>query len=149
MSADTTSGPAGGSQQHSDNASAVRQSPPAIGLSLLMVTFLILCLFTFAAISLRSALNDRDTVARYEENTTAYYSACNEAEQQLQDLTRRAQDDPALQTDTALRVAIDDDRSLEVTLTWTGSSFEVTAWQTVSDTEWSADRQTLNLWIPD
>lgn len=54
-----------------------------IGSSLLMVIFLILCLVTFATLSLTSARSDYSFSERAAERRTQYYQACNTAEDVL------------------------------------------------------------------
>lgn len=65
---------------HKDN----RQSPFInIGSSLLLVIFLILCLVTFATLSLSSTQSDYSFSVRAAERRTQYYQACNTAEDVL------------------------------------------------------------------
>lgn len=54
-----------------------------IGSSLLLVIFLILCLVTFATLSLSSARSDYSFSERAAERRTQYYQACNTAEDVL------------------------------------------------------------------
>ncbi len=54
-----------------------------IGSSLLMVIFLILCLVTFATLSLTSARSDYSFSERAAKRRTQYYQACNTAEDVL------------------------------------------------------------------
>ncbi len=61
-----------------------RQTPFVnIGSSLLLVIFLILCLVTFATLSLTSARSDYSFSERAAERRTQYYQACNTAEDVL------------------------------------------------------------------
>jgi len=62
-----------------------KQQTPVIhvGASSLLVVFLVLCLVTFAALSLITAKNDTSYSHRAAERKTAFYTACNEAEQML------------------------------------------------------------------
>lgn len=61
-----------------------RQAPFVnIGSSLLMVIFLVLCLVTFATLSLTSARSDYSFSVRAAERRTQYYQACNTAEDVL------------------------------------------------------------------
>lgn len=54
-----------------------------IGSSLLLVIFLVLCLVTFATLSLTSAQSDYSFSERAAERRTQYYQACNTAEDVL------------------------------------------------------------------
>lgn len=61
-----------------------RQAPFVnIGSSLLLVIFLVLCLVTFATLSLSSARSDYSFSSRSAERRTEYYQACNLAEDVL------------------------------------------------------------------
>ena len=54
-----------------------------IGSSSILLVFVILCLVSFAVLSIVSANADSKLSARVLERTTAYYTACNQAEQSL------------------------------------------------------------------
>ena len=57
-----------------------------IGSSSILVTFILLCLVTFATLSLVSANADYKLSQKIATRTTAYYSANNQAEQILSDI---------------------------------------------------------------
>ena len=54
-----------------------------MGSASMLVSFLVLCLITFAVLSLSSALSDYRYSERISINNTAYYKACNTAEDKL------------------------------------------------------------------
>ena len=54
-----------------------------IGASSLLVIFLILCLVTFAILTLTSAKSDADFAEKLAHHKTNYYAACNTAESTL------------------------------------------------------------------
>jgi len=54
-----------------------------MGSASMLVSFLVLCLITFAVLSLSSALSDYHYSERISINNTAYYKACNTAEDKL------------------------------------------------------------------
>ena len=56
------------------------------GTSTLLLIFVSLCLLTFAVLSLLSARADRNLSQKTAERTTAYYEACNQAEDRLGEL---------------------------------------------------------------
>ncbi len=60
-----------------------------IGASSLLVVFLVLCLVIFAALSLTSAQNDAAYSGRAADRRTAFYTACNQAEQLLDEIDSR------------------------------------------------------------
>lgn len=65
------------------NSSKKKQFGINIGSSSILLVFVILCLVSFAVLSIVSANADNKLSARVLERTTAYYTACNQAEQSL------------------------------------------------------------------
>lgn len=64
-----------------------RKSDPIganVGTSSLLLVFVILCLVSFATLSIVSANADKKLNAKIVERTAAYYDACNKAEEKLQ-----------------------------------------------------------------
>ncbi len=57
-----------------------------VGLSSLLVVFLVLCLVIFAALSLAGANSDAAYSRRMADRRTTYYDACSRAEQMLDEL---------------------------------------------------------------
>ena len=57
-----------------------------IGASSLLVIFLILCLVTFAILTLTSAKSDADFAEKLAHHKTNYYTACNTAESTLDEI---------------------------------------------------------------
>ena len=57
-----------------------------IGASSLLVIFLILCLVTFAILTLTSAKSDADFAGKLAHHKTNYYAACNTAESTLDEI---------------------------------------------------------------
>lgn len=60
----------------------------AIGSSSLLVVFLVLCLTTFAILSLSSAKSDYSFTERLSKHKTNYYDACSQAETILGEIDR-------------------------------------------------------------
>ena len=60
-----------------------RGLPLNVGTSSVLFIFVILCLVSFAILSLSSAMSDYKLSSRVAENSQAYYDACNSAEEQL------------------------------------------------------------------
>jgi hypothetical protein len=54
-----------------------------VGTSFMLVIFIVLCLAVFAILSLTSALRDYSYSEKSAQRTTAYYEACNQAEDTL------------------------------------------------------------------
>ena len=62
-----------------------------IGSASILLVFVILCLVSFAVLSIVSANADSKLSARVLERTTAYYAACNQAEQSLAGMDKTLQ----------------------------------------------------------
>lgn len=65
------------------NSSRKKQFGMNIGSASILLVFVILCLVSFAVLSIVSANADSKLSTRVLERTTAYYDACNQAEQSL------------------------------------------------------------------
>ena len=65
------------------NSSKKKQFGMNIGSASILLVFVILCLVSFAVLSIVSANADSRLSTRVLERTTAYYAACNQAEQSL------------------------------------------------------------------
>ncbi len=62
-------------------------TPRNIGLPMLIVVLVSICLFSFAGIAYSTAQHSYKQSLEIKERTDNYYSACNEAEKMLADLT--------------------------------------------------------------
>lgn len=65
------------------NSSKKKQFGMNIGSASILLVFVILCLVSFAVLSIVSANADSRLSTRVLERTTAYYAACNQAEHSL------------------------------------------------------------------
>lgn len=145
-----------------------KSTHPAIhmGTSLLLVIFIILCMVIFAVLSLTSAAKDMNYSEKNALRTTAYYTACNQAEHALAEIDSILCDNPdrasaiaqlesldyivvsedADLTKTAMfHVAIDEDEALEVILGLQpeeNKQYQIISWKSISTASWTAD-QTL------
>ncbi len=62
-----------------------------VGSSSLLIIFVVVCLVSFAALSIVSANSDYKLTKRMAERETNYYAACNDANQTLADIDRTLQ----------------------------------------------------------
>ena len=102
--------------------SSVPVPKATIGISSLLVVFIILCLVTFACLSLSTARSDYDFAKKNADHKTA----CSEAEKLISDSTSGKSDD------TSWTVPIDDKSALNVEIEKNGESCTITSWQVVS-----------------
>lgn len=131
--------------------------PQGLGLSSLMVVFLVLSLVIFAALSLSTAKNDYNLTLQLAEHRTEYYEAVSLAEQimaQADSLHQAGEPMPAQLLGISLdavgslvryRVPIGDSQELrtEVEL---GETLTVKRFQVCTIDPWDAE-QTLNLLV--
>lgn len=93
-----------------------------VGTSSILVVFVLLCLATFAVLSLVSANGDYKLSTQLRDRTTAYYQACSQAELRLADIDSTLEqcfEESASEADYFLlassRLDIESDR----TMSWT------------------------------
>lgn len=121
-----------------------------VGSSSILLIFVILCLISFATLSIVSANADAKLSRRVEERTTAYYEACNQAQAviaALDDNLAAAYTDSldeeeyfaAVGKQKSYTIPISELQTLSVTLdilypTVHGDPFyRITSWQVISD----------------
>lgn len=73
------------------NSSKKKQFGMNIGSASILLVFVILCLISFSVLSIVSANADSKLSGRVLERTTAYYNACNQAEQSLAGMDKTLQ----------------------------------------------------------
>lgn len=124
------------------------------GISLLIVVFLVLCLFTFSAITLTTAINEYKRSNILAENTKSYYDAANKAEEEINSLITYLKENNSwsISGTKYLTYTIDDTQELAITLEplpapVEGKYFNITKWQVVSTQTWETN-DTMNLLIP-
>lgn len=121
-----------------------------IGSSSILLIFIILCLVSFAALSLSSAVADQNLTQKAADKTSAYYEACNIAEQKLSKIdttlsslyaSTQSEEEYFSQTNRELSfsVSISDSQTLQVEIevlyptSSDGTFYEVTSWKEVTD----------------
>lgn len=131
------------------NSSKKKQFGMNIGSASILLVFVILCLVSFAVLSIVSANADSKLSTRVLERTTAYYTACNQAEQSLagMDHTLRRIYESSDSEETYFAsvghgksyvIPISDLQSLQVTIeilypgTAEDSFYKITAWQVLN-----------------
>jgi hypothetical protein len=130
--------------------------PLPFGLALLFVTFLVLCLFTLAAISLMTARNDYRTGQKSAEHTSAYYRASNMAEEKVAELDGKLAAagtvSGSLPANQSFCVTVDDTHVLSVELQAETDekipTYRVTKWKVEPSADWQPD-QTIQVLNPD
>ena len=134
------------------NSSKKMQFGMNIGSASILLVFVILCLVSFAVLSIVSANADSKLSTRVLERTTAYYTACNQAEQSLAGMDhtlRRIYESSdseeayfaSVGHGKSYVIPISDLQSLQVTIeilypgTAEDSFYKITAWQVLNTDE--------------
>ena len=110
--------------------------PVNIGISFMLVIFIILSMTIFAVLSFSTAMKDYNYSKMNADKTTAYYDACNIAEEELTHLLLTSNESNA-----EFLVEMNDDRALQViaTLDFENQSYDIHTWKIVSTSEWNGD----------
>lgn len=77
-----------------------KQPVVTMGTSSILVIFIILCLVTFALLSLASAKADHTYASKIAERTSEYYAACNAGEELLSQIQLALSEVPAERAET-------------------------------------------------
>ena len=128
-----------------------------VGGSSLLMVFIIVCLTTFATLSLVSANADDKLSIKTAETISAYYDADSRAVERLQAIDAllasgqaeqiTAQElAEATETGYAFTESISDRQSLAVTLTVRSQGCTVASWRVVNTGDWNGDGQLLDIW---
>lgn len=104
-----------------------------IGAPSIVVILVVLCLVCFSGLSMVSANADLTLSRKFAERTTAYYQACNEAQQSLLDASKK---EPCPDS-FSKNFALNDNQVLSVTAVYqpdviTGNPYTITEWQIVT-----------------
>ena len=116
----------------------VSYPPINIGTSFMLVIFILLCMVSFAILSLSSALRDYDYSKQTADRTTAYYEACNEAEEIYANIEKENHTEDSIE----YSVPMNENEHLQVTLkrrSDTENNYFIHSWLQISTKEWTAD----------
>ena len=117
--------------------------PLQIGTSFMLLIFVILCMVTFAVLSLSSSMKDYEYSMKNAERTTEYYEACNQAEEKLAQIDEDLKNNVVSDEIIKFAVPVNESESLQVILETRPQQFprySIITWKQVSDHEWSGDQ---------
>lgn len=114
--------------------------PVNMGISLMLVVFIILCMVVFSVLSLSTAIKDRNYSQKYANNTAEYYEACNQAELELASLS----DNLSTYDENELleyNIEVNDDKILHVSVEVHPSTkdYTIKTWKLISTNTWEGD----------
>jgi len=132
-----------------------------IGSSLLLVVFLVICLFSFATLTLSTASSNYRFSENIATRKTAYYTASNTSEEVLMALSDSfpASSDASITTSSGTvavtldgnkaswGIPVDDFQTLLVSAVFDSENYTITQWKTVATSEWEAT-QSIHLYQP-
>lgn len=140
-----------------------------IGSVSLLMIFIVLCMVTFAALSLSTSTANYHSACTLADHTTAYYKASNKAEEKLADIDlilercyQRSTDadsyyslvkkelkltDSTTPLTCSYQIAVSSSQNLSVELTINdpdakesdGSFYQISRWQVIATSDWNAD----------
>lgn len=112
--------------------------PINMGTSFLLVIFIILCMVVFAVLSLSSALKDYEASKQNAARISAYYQACNKAEEIRANIAAENHTEATME----YSVPIDENQVLHVILEHTEQTWKIKSWKSESTAQWEST-QTL------
>ena len=133
--------------------------PMNIGLSSILLIFVVLCLVSFSILSIVSANADKKLSQKVMNRSIAYYNACNEAETMLKDVDEQlhtlysdASDDSAYLVEVSTmeqtyHYTISDLQELEVVLNYPVPAsdkdpfYEIVSWKVINLQDTAYDEQ--------
>ena len=114
--------------------------PLNMGISLMLVIFIILCMVVFSVLSLSTSLKDYNYSEQNAENTKAYYEACNQAERELASIKDNISSyDEGEELEYLIKV--DDNKSLQVAIELhpAQNNYTIKTWKLITTSTWDGD----------
>ncbi len=107
-----------------------------IGTSMVLVVFVLFCLITFAALSYVTSRADYNKSVAASQSVKDYYDACSRMEKRIVEIDTSSLYGPGATFDYV--EPIDDNRSLYVTLVYTGDEknpFKISKWSSAASSD--------------
>ncbi len=113
-----------------------------VGISSILIIFILLSLVSFATLALMTARSDYMLSKKYADRVQVYYEAQNKAIQKWNELN-----DAPREAEVSYQIPINDSQQLSVTLVYSKEKqcYQAAQWKTENIGEWKAD-DTLNLY---
>ncbi len=114
--------------------------PLNMGISLMLVIFIILCMVVFSVLSLSTSLKDYNYSEQNAENTKTYYEACNQAELELASIKDNISSyDEGEELEYLIKV--DDNKSLQVAIELhpAQNNYTIKTWKLITTSTWDGD----------
>ncbi len=116
-----------------------------VGISSILIIFILLSLVSFATLALITARSDYMLSRKYADRVESYYAAENQAIQKWNALNEQPEG-----AEVSYQIPINDSQQLAVTLTFSEKDqrYDVKEWKTENVGNWEAD-ETLHLYTGD
>ena len=114
--------------------------PVQIGASFMLLIFVILCMVTFAVLSLSTSMKDYEYSVKNSERTIQYYTANNIAEEKLAEIISSETTEKTIE----YQVPINDNEALEVVIMIQpdkNTKYSIVTWKQISTKEWTGDEK--------
>ena len=114
--------------------------PVQIGASFMLLIFVILCMVTFAVLSLSTSMKDYEYSVKNSEKTIQYYTANNIAEEKLAEIISSETTEKTIE----YQVPINDNEALEVVIMIQpdkNTKYSIVTWKQISTKEWTGDEK--------
>ena len=114
--------------------------PVNMGISLMLVVFIVICMIIFSILSLSTALKDYNYSKENAENTKEYYEACNRGERELA-LIYTNLSDYADGEELEYLITMNDDKALQIITKFypSNNTYEIKTWKVITTTDWEGD----------
>lgn len=116
--------------------------PVTIGVSFMLVIFLILSMVIFAVLSFSTAQKDYNYSQKYAALTTEYYTASAKAEEKLAEIDQEIKNGEITESTIEFTVPINDSKILQVVLKVhpeQSDRYTITTWKQITTTTWEGD----------
>ena len=114
--------------------------PVQIGASFMLLIFVILCMITFAVLSLSTSMKDYEYSVKNSEKTIQYYTANNIAEEKMAEIISSETTEKTIE----YQVPINDNEALEVVIMIQpdkNTKYSIVTWKQISTKEWTGDEK--------
>lgn len=119
--------------------------PANIGLSFMLVLFIILCMIILAVLSLSTALKDQHLSETHAKTVSQYYQANNLAQEKLAQIDNEILEGKVTASTLTFTIPIDETRALQVVLDIhpeKETRYTIVSWNQISTADWNGT-QTL------
>ena len=119
--------------------------PANIGLSFMLVMFIVLCMIILAVLSLSTALKDQHLSETHAKTVSQYYQATNLVEEKLAQIDKEIMEGTLTTSTVSFTIPIDETKALQIVLNIhpeKETRYTIVSWHQISTVDWNGT-QTL------